>query len=85
MSIYSINYGYYYGKCVGCERKEAVNLDNFPEDYPKDKMLCCACASSYYHHVGIPKPSNICSYAEYFNIMWWDIYGKGIEKVMRLQ
>lgn len=75
----------YYIDCTGCGRTRVIYLKSFPDDYPKDKMLCCVCTASYYTQLGIQKPSNILGYSEFFNKIWWDSYGKGIEKAMRLQ
>ena len=75
-----------YIDCTGCERENVVYLNNFPDDYPRDKMLCCACVVSYFQHVGVPKPCTIHNtLGVIFHILWWETYGKGIEKAMRLQ
>ena len=71
--------------CNGCGRRDVIYTKNFPDDYPIDKMLCCACTASYYYNVKILMPSNIRSYCEHFYIGWWTVYGEGIEKAMRLQ
>ena len=78
---------YYIGdeNCNGCKRNNIIYLHNFPDDYPRDKMLCCACTSSYYHHLEIPKPSNMINYSENFYIVWWHCNGERIEKAMRIQ
>ena len=78
--------------CVGCVRNKVIHLDNFPDDYPKDMMMCCACTWSYYHHLGIPKPieADIIRASSLYHLKgfleeWWNRFGDNIEKVMRIQ
>lgn len=75
-----------YSGCGGCGRYGVIDVENFPDDYPKNMMLCCACTSSYYDHLrisNIPKYNGFC-YTGHFCVGWWSVYGEGIEKVMRI-
>jgi len=72
--------------CVGCGR-DKVYLIHFPDDYPEDLMMCCACTTAYYYHLKIPDPPKTNGYhcTEFFCKIWWQYHGQDIEKAMRLQ
>jgi len=72
--------------CVGCGRYNIINISNFPDDFPHEFMMCCACVQSYYYSFGIPNPPRPGGYhcSDGFCKGWWDAYGEKIEKAMTL-
>ena len=73
--------------CIGCGREKVVCPGYFPDDYPRDLMMCCACTSSFYWRLGIPNPPRTNGYrtTEFFCKVWWEHFGKRIEKAMVIQ
>lgn len=83
----NINDKHFYdmNKCVGCGHELS---EDFPPEYPKDKMLCCQCLVSLYWYLGLDFEDIVEAPYLYDHHtckeQWWQ-FGKKIMKGMKIQ